>query len=78
MYEGTENMSTQSPHKNVHSNVITAQNCKKNKPKKHTKCPPTDEWINKMALIYTTECILFGNKVEMKCSMYKPRKYYPT
>ena len=68
-------MSTQSPHVNVHSNAVTAQNCKK---KKHTKCPPTDEWINKTALIYTIECILFGNKVEMKYNMYKPRKYYPT
>lgn len=53
-----------SPHVNVH-NAITAKNCKKKKTK-NMKCPPTDEWITKTAFIYTIECTLFGNKVEMK------------
>ena len=54
-----------SPHMNDHSNIIIAKTWKKKKTK-NIKCPPTDEWIYKMAFIYTIECILFGNKVEMK------------
>ena len=49
---------------NDHSNIYNSQNL--GGKKITTKCPPTDEWINKMAFIYTIECILFGNKVEMK------------
>ena len=44
-----------SPHMNDHSNIIIAKTWGK---KKKTQ--------NKMAFIYTIECILFGNKVEMK------------
>ena len=58
---------------NAHSNII-----RKSPKLKAPKCPPADEWINKIWSIHTIDyySVVKRNKILTPYSIYEPWKYY--